>query len=167
MKRVLFLVAILTLCFSSSRAEGVVNYQGEIECGYSLGMGGNATGRVNLHTIQGISIGKYLSTGVGAGLDYHYNFDETSELIVPVFLNVKGYLALGKKVTPFISCDAGVGFGMTGSVVDNMGLYVTPAVGFTAGIFKLQAGYNLQSLNIVNISNTAINSVQVKIGIMF
>ena len=48
MKRVLFLVAILTLCFSSSRAEGVVNYQGEIECGYSLGMGGNATGRVLL-----------------------------------------------------------------------------------------------------------------------
>ena len=167
MKKLAFLIAALAICFGSAKGDNLVYYQGEIDFGYSFGVGGDASGRVNIHTIQGIGIGKYLSTGIGTGVDFHHNFDDTSEMIVPVFVNVKGYYPLGKKITPFLSCDAGVGVGVTGTIDNNCGFHVAPGIGFVWGLLKVQAGYNLQNVKNVDLGKLSMSSIQLKVGLMF
>ena len=94
MKRFTILVAILSLFAGVAGAKGLVSYQGEIDLGYAFGYEEFSPESVNLHTIQGIKVGKYFSTGIGSGLDFYYNYDDTSEVMVPLYLNVKGYLPL-------------------------------------------------------------------------
>lgn len=161
------LVALLVLSFSTVSAKGLVSYQGEVDLGYSYGLGKNASERVILHTIQGIKIGKYLSTGIGAGFDFYYAFDDSSEMIVPIYINIKGYLPTNKNISPYLSCDVGMGVGVTGDVDDKTGLTVSPAVGFVWGVFKAQIGYSLQNVKKLEFGDLSMGSVQLRIGIMF
>lgn len=167
MKRFTILVAILSLFAGVAGAKGLVSYQGEIDLGYSFGVGSAANERVNIHTIQGIKVGKYFSTGIGTGLDFYYNYDDTSESIVPIYLNVKGYLPIADNASAFLSCDAGWGVGVTGEIDNQNGITISPAIGIVWGMFKAQVGYNLQNINGIDFSNPAMNAVQVKIGLMF
>lgn len=168
MKRIISLLALtLTLFVSTSSAKGLVAYQGEIDFGYALGVGKESSGRASLHTIQGISIGKYLSTGFGTGFDYHHNFDDSSEMVVPMYLNIKGYLPTGKSICPYLSCDVGASIGVTDTLDNDCGLYIAPAVGFVWKILKVQVGYNLQNLNNIDLGKLSMNSVQLKVGFVF
>lgn len=167
MKRIYLLFGLLTLAVSMASAKGIVSYQGEVDLGYSFGIGKSASERVNIHTIQGIMVGKYFSTGIGAGFDFYYNFDDSSEAIVPVYLNLKGYYPVSEKVSPFISCDVGMGVGVTGDIDNDAGLTIAPAVGIVWGVFKAQVGYNMQKVNNIDLGKPSMGSVQVKIGIMF
>jgi hypothetical protein len=164
-----FILFITALCcvIGSAEAKGKVEYQGEVDLGYSFGVGKAANERVNIHTIQGIRVGKYFSTGIGAGFDFYYNFDDTSEAIVPVYLNLKGYYPISAKVSPFISCDIGWGVGVTGDIDNDNGLTVAPAIGIVWGVFKAQVGYNMQKVDNIDLGKPSMSSVQVKIGIMF
>jgi hypothetical protein len=167
MKRIYLLFGLLTLAVGMASAKGIVSYQGEVDLGYSFGIGKSASERVNIHTIQGIKVGKYFSTGIGAGFDFYYNFDDTSEAIVPVYLNLKGYYPISAKVSPFISCDIGWGVGVTGDIDNDNGLTVAPAIGIVWGVFKAQVGYNMQKVDNIDLGKPSMSSVQVKIGIMF
>ena len=69
MKRISLLLTLIILSISLVSAKGKVSYQGEVDLGYSYGIGKSASERVNLHTIHGIKVGKYFSTGIGTGFD--------------------------------------------------------------------------------------------------
>ena len=167
MKRVSLFLSLLLLTVGFASAKGKVSYQGEVDLGYSFGVGKRASERVNIHTIQGIKVGKYFSTGIGTGFDFYYDFDDSSEAIVPVYLNLKGYYPVSKNVSPFVSCDVGLGVGVTGDLDNDTGLTVAPAVGVVWGVFKAQVGDNMQKVKNIDLGKLSMSSVQVKIGIMF
>lgn len=150
----------------TANAQAPVKYHGEVDLGYSIGVGTFSTGRVNLHTIQGIQIGEYFSTGVGLGLDYYHEFYESGELVIPIYLNLKGYLPVSEKVAPYFSFDIGAGIGATEGVSGMSGMYLTPAIGIKAGKFKAQLGYNVQRVSEDGIG-ISMNAIQIKVGFMF
>lgn len=155
-----------------------VKYQGNVEVGYSVGVGNFGLDRINLHTIQGIRVGKYFSTGVGIGLDYYHSYDRyvnpdytDSELSMPIFWNGKGYLPVSKKASLFFSMDIGASIGLTDGMSDMKGLLLTPALGMSFTLSGKKAitfslGYNYQewSESILTINDDAIS---VKVGFQF
>ena len=86
MKKITLLVIMIVTAFTLN-AQSLVKYHGEVNAGYSVGIGTFATNRVNIHTIQGVDISKYFSTGVGVGLDYYHELYEKGkgELALPLF----------------------------------------------------------------------------------
>lgn len=166
MKKLFMLVAVATMTICAANAQTPVKYHGEVDLGYSIGVGTFSTDRVNLHTIQGIQVGKYFSTGLGLGLDYYHELYDSGELIVPIYLNLKGYLPVSEKVSPYFSFDIGVGVGATEGVSGLSGMYCTPAVGVKSGKFKAQLGYNVQRISEFGVGIN-VNAIQVKIGVMF
>ena len=83
----LFILLVAVCVASSAMAQAPVKYQGEFDLGCSLGVGTLSSGRVNVHTIQGIKVGDYFSTGVGIGADYYIS---RQDMTIPLFLNFKG-----------------------------------------------------------------------------
>ena len=183
MKKIyLFVVAVF--CATTSFAQVPVKYHGEVDAGYSLGIGLISIDRVSLHTIQGICIGKYLSTGIGLGAEYmftnlgvddeygYYNGDEEDfAMLLPIYLNIKGYLPVSEKFSPYLSFDVGSGFGLSNDEFYYGGVYLNPAVGVKFGLLKVQIGYNLQrgTLESGDLKVGALNmgAMQLKVGIMF
>ena len=96
MKKLFLLLAAVCVA-SFAIAQSPVKYQGEVDLGCSLGVGVLSSGRVNIHTIQGIRVGDYFSTGVGFGADYYIS---GQDMTIPLFLNFKGYIPTKSKVTP-------------------------------------------------------------------
>ena len=123
----LFLLLATTICVASSAlAQTPIKYQGEVDLGCSLGVGVLSSGRVNIHTIQGIKVGDYFSTGVGFGADYYIS---GQDMTIPLFLNFKGYIPTKSKVTPYASLDLGTGIGVAGIFKKETGLnYVNDEV---------------------------------------
>ena len=166
MKKLFLLAVAAMMSVNVANAQVPVKYQGEVDLGYSIGVGTFATGRVNLHTIQGVRVGEYFSTGLGLGLDYYHELYEQGELAIPIYLNLKGYLPVSEKVSPYFSFDIGVGVGATEGVSGLSGMYCTPAVGIKAGKFKAQLGYNVQRISESGVGFNA-NAVQIKVGVVF
>ena len=166
MKKLLLLAVAIVMSANAVNAQGLVKYHGEVDLGYSIGVGTFGTGRVNLHTIQGVQISKYFSTGLGLGLDYYHEFYDSGELVIPIYLNLKGYLPVSKRVSPYFSLDIGAGVGATAGVSGLSGLYCTPAVGVKAGKFKAQIGYNVQRMSESGFGIN-MNAIQIKVGVMF
>ena len=170
MKKVflLFVVIVISNC---AFAQTSVKYRGEVDAGYSLGTGIFSIDRASIHTIQGVSIGKYFSTGIGIGAEYCVSYFDDSEfyLMAPAYLNVKGYLPVTDRFSPYVSMDAGVSVGISDEVTFD-GLYFTPAIGVKFGHLKVQVGYNvLRVLEEVYEDTISLNvgSIQFKIGVMF
>ena len=150
MKKITLLVIMIVTAFTLN-AQSLVKYHGEINAGYSVGIGTFATNRVNVHTIQGVDISKYFSTGVG---------------ILPLFLNMKGYLPATETVSPFFSLDLGVGIGLTKGVDGMAGFICTPSVGVKLSHCTLQVGYNMQRNSEYGFGYT-MGSIQMKLGYIF
>ncbi len=164
MKKLILSAAAAVLSVCAAQAQTPVKYQGEVDLGYSIGVGTFGTGRVNLHTVQGVKVGRYFSTGIGFGLDFY--LEEEAELILPIYVNFKGYLPVSEKVAPYLSLDIGGGIGLTENLNGLSGLCLTPAVGIRAGMFKAQLGYNIQQLSESGVS-VNMNAVQIKLGVVF
>lgn len=162
----LLLLAVATICVTTSFAQVPVKYHGEVDLGYSIGIGAFGSGRVNLHTIHGVQITNYFSAGVGVGLDYYHELYDMGELVIPIYLNLKGYLPVSDKVSPYLSFDLGAGIGATEGLSGLSGLYCAPAVGIKAGRFKAQIGYNIQRISEYGIGFNS-NAIQLKVGVMF
>lgn len=164
MKKLFLSAVAAVMSVSAVKAQIPLKYQGEVDLGYSIGVGTFATGRVNIHTIQGVRIGRYFSTGLGIGLDYYHEVD--GELAIPIYLDLKGYLPVSEKISPYFSLDIGAGVGATEGVKGLSGVYCTPAIGVKAGMFKAQLGYNIQRISESGIG-IDMNAVQIKVGVMF
>jgi len=172
MKKLFLLAVAAVMSVSVANAQVPVKYQGEVDLGYSIGVGTISLGRVNLHTVQGVKIGKYFSTGIGVGLDYYHDIDKymgenwsKGELILPIYLDLAGYVPASDNVSLLASFDIGVGIGVTEGVSGYSGLYLTPAVGVKINKFKVQLGYTMQ--NTGNLFDTTAGAVQIKVGLMF
>lgn len=167
MKKILFLLTLGLLILSSKEAgaQVKVKYRGEVDFGYSVGVGdfGPVASRVNFHTVQGAQFGKYFSAGLGLGLDLYHDLE--NELMLPIYLNMKGYLPVSEKVSPYFSFDIGAGVGLTEGVSGLSGLYVTPAIGVKVSKFKFQFGYSLQQLS--DGISLNLNAIQFKVGVVF
>lgn len=162
MKR-LFLLLVAVCVAAAAGAQVPVKYQGEVDLGCSLGVGALSSERINIHTIQGVKVGEYFSTGVGIGADYYIS---GKDMTIPLFLNLKGYIPTNSIVTPYASLDLGTGIGVAGIFKGGTGLLLNPAVGVKIGMCKVQLGYNLQQLTESGVSLN-FNAVQVKLGVVF
>ena len=167
MKRFSTLVAILSLVAGVAGAKGFVSYQPEIDLGYSIGWGKYDPESINLHTIHGIQVSDYFSAGLGVGVDFYYNYDDSKVVVMPFYLNVKGYLPFARKTSAYISCDTGWGVGVSDGIQKTNGITISPAIGVVWNKLKIQVGYNMQSLHCLDLKYIALNSLQVRVGIMF
>lgn len=182
MKKSLFLIAFACATLFSVKFYAQ-DYQGEVDFGYSLGVGKLPSDRFNVSTVHGLEIEDYLFLGVGAGLDYHFveeniyadfgdddhyyggYFEKDRMGFLPVFFNIKGYLPLDDDFMPFLSLDLGYSFCLSDD--GESGLYVTPSVGIRLfEDFKIQVGYNLQQMTERGVSLN-IGAVQFKVGYLF
>ncbi len=166
MKKLLTLVVAVVMSVCAAYAQTPVKYHGEIDLGYGIGTGAYGQSRASLHTIQGAKLGDHFSTGLGLGLDF-YPETERVDMIIPVYVNLKGYIPVGEIFNLYASFDLGYGIGATNDVAGLSGLYCCPAIGLQADIFKVQLGYNIQQQ--VRGSGLAMNmeAIQIKVGIVF
>lgn len=157
MKKILLSLSLTIFVIGANAQSSKIKYQGEVLAGYSIGIGTFSYDRINLHTIQGVRFNPYLSLGVGLGLDYYQKFDlyintdvTASELAMPIYLNVKGYLPVSTKTNIFLSLDLGASIGLTEGISGGKGLMFTPAVGTNFKIspknsLSVSLGYNYQA----------------------
>lgn len=163
MKKLLLLAAVAIMSVCTMNAQTEIKYQGEVDLGYSLGVGDFASNRINIHTIQGFKVGDYFSAGIGFGADVYHEGGGTN-IMIPVFLNMKGYL-LNSRVTPYLSFDIGGGIGV-GELSGVSGMMISPAIGIKTGAFKAQLGYNVQKISESGIGIN-MSAMQLKLGFAF
>ncbi|MBJ2161540.1 MAG: hypothetical protein JFR39_05535 [Muribaculaceae bacterium] len=166
MKKLLLSVVLALSTLVAGAQEVSVKYQPEVELGYSVGTGTFATGRVNLHTVQGVRVGQYFSAGVGLGLDFYHDLSESCEIFIPITLNVKGHLPVNADVTPFLSLDLGYGIGATEGVSGSGGFTWSPAVGIRYKKVKFELGYTSQRIQEYGIG-LDMNAVRFAVGLVF
>ncbi len=164
MKRLIPILLVAVFAVSNVDARCKVKYHGDYNFGVGISLSDDSFGRVSLHTVQGVKIGKCFSTGVGVGGDLY--FEDDTYLFLPVYLNLKGYLPVGERIAPYLSLDIGCNSGITNNVKGLCGIYCTPAVGLALGKFRLQVGYNIQRLS-DDMRELNIEGVQVKLGFSF
>ena len=70
MKKFLLLVVVAGSFAWSASAQ---RYQGDVNIGYGLGIGGYAVNRFHVETVHGARINPYLFAGAGIGLSYFDN----------------------------------------------------------------------------------------------
>ena len=176
MKKLFIISLLLIACANICDAQNNIKYQGEVNLGYSIGVGSLGYNKVNLHTVQGVKVGEYVSGGLGIGVDWwrgiykeyweaQGKFD-AGELSLPIYLNVKGYLPVNQHMAPYISCDLGYAAGVTEGVENLGGLYFSPAVGFKFHSFKAELGFTLQKIDneFVDLSSKAF---KISVGYFF
>ena len=163
MKKLLFLFIAAAVSAGTAEAKVPVKYLGEVDAVLSVGVGNLATPRVGVHTIHGVRLSQYLSAGIGIGADV-YTMD--GQVIMPLYLNLKGHLPTNRKATPFVSLDLGTGLGVSSSVAGFSGLYCTPAVGVKVRKFKVQLGYNIQQITDSGFG-FSMGAIQLKLGCIF
>lgn len=168
MKKYIILFFTLFVLSVSSKAQSQISakYHGEIDLGYSIGVGTFSTDRVNIHTVQGVMVGKYFSAGLGLGLDYYHEIYDKGELMIPIFLDLKGYIPVTDDLSPFVSFDLGYGIGATDGLKGCDGLLWSPAIGIRYKHFKFQLGYASQRISEDGFGFD-MNAVQFKIGAIF
>jgi hypothetical protein len=181
MKRLLVISALLIACAGLCNGQNLAKYQGEVNLGYSIGVGNLGFNKVNLHTVQGVKMGDYVSAGLGFGLDwwrgiYKEYWEEQGkfdlgELTLPIYLNVKGYLPVKEDMAPYISCDIGYAAGLTKGVKNLAGLYFSPSVGLKFKSFKAELGFTLQKVDDEYVEyyyeTTAATAFKLSVGYFF
>ena len=158
-------VAAATL-FSSqdAKAQGFeLWYQGEVDLGYSIGIGDLNVNRLNVSTVQGVRVGGFFSAGLSAGVDWYHGDGNSADFFIPVGVNIKGYIPLDN-YEPFATVD--VGYGISAVEDMNGGLHAGIGVGIMLSAFKIQAGYNVQQVSVFGIPFN-LSAVQVKLGVVF
>lgn len=150
-------------------------YQGEVNLGFATGGKVVWSGdiektnfdRVFLETVQGVRITKYGFAGLGTGLHYVYGrFDPKykksarwNTLLMPIYLNLKGYYPVTDDFAPYVS----MSFGGSAALASNInydhygsydsyserlrgGFYYQVGVGLNYGILNFGFGYTLQKM---------------------
>ena len=170
----IFIVGISTISFAQNAN---IKYHGEVEAGYTLGVGDGKTDRINVRTINGIQIGECFSYGIGIGVDY-YLIEDSNSMVIPVFANFKGYYPTGTNIKPYISMNLGCGFGVNEGLEKASGFLIEPALGVKIHRFKVEVGYSSQRMGGAESDydrysrsddNGALclNGLQLKIGVSF
>lgn len=165
MKKILF-AAIMALVAFCGSAQTKAKYQGEVQLGYSVGVGDFSAGRVNLHTVQGAKIGDHFSAGLGIGFDFYHDLGDGCDLLIPIYLNMKGYIPVNDDLSPYVSLDLGYGAGASGNLKSLGGFYWGPSVGIRYKHFEFQLGYTSQRISDSGIGFD-MSAIQFKVGVAF
>ncbi|MCI9244495.1 MAG: hypothetical protein HFJ82_03180 [Alistipes sp.] len=162
-KFLLLVVAVGSFAWSASAQR----YQGDVNIGYGLGIGGYAVNRFHVETVHGARINPYLFAGAGIGLSYFDN----GRAVIPIFADIRGYLLKNTLATPYIFADLGYGFG------DEQGFYAAGGLGVDFKLMSkvglyLNLGYqsqglkdNIQSNGLYGPSN--MGALLVRVGFRF
>ncbi len=180
-------------------------YQGELNVGFATGGkltwkdGGDSEktnySRPFISTIHGARITQYGFVGLGVGVQYAYGkmdpeYDDTSNwetLMIPVFLNLKGYYPVTEELAPYISISLGSSicatssYGGSGSSHGSSwetrlkgGFYGEYGLGFNYRRFNFGFGLQHQSIKFsetydgsTDNEKASINSFFVKVGLKF
>ncbi len=169
MKKIALLIALAAATLAASAQQA--RYQGQVDLGYSVGIGANGTGRVNLHTIHGARIGDYAYAGLGLGVDFYHQLKDDGtgwgELMLPVFVDLKGYYPVNSHFAPFIALDLGYSTGLTKGVSSAGGFLCSPAVGVKHKRFQAQVGYTSQHFSEQGSLGFTTGACQLKLGLTF
>lgn len=126
------MAAFAALAATAANAQWNLRYQGDIELGYSLGIGAQDWDRVNIHTTHGIRFNEYLFAGMGTGVDI---YTDGADVAIPLYMAVKGYLPVAERLNLFAGLDMGLSIGVSADMY-NGGLLV-PQVGIA---YKIMDG---------------------------
>lgn len=120
--------------------KGYPRYQGDIYLGYA---GDDIC--LSLTTTHGIRINKYLFAGAGIGIEYgdlwfyHDRYKdwlcETSN--IPLFINLKGYYPVAKKIEPYVSLSLGYAY----NIDEYSGFYCDASIGIRLWKFCVGIGF--------------------------
>ncbi|WP_418409329.1 hypothetical protein [Alistipes sp.] len=174
MKKILLSI-FAVFCISTFATAQKISYQGEVLLGYSVGVGDEPIDRIPLHIVNGVRFNDYLSMGIGVGIEYwcyFKGFMEHSTYTIPVYANIKGYLPVTERVSPFVGLDLGYGIG-AGEFNAFGGFLATPVVGVSFGVkrnfaINLSVGYAYQKMSEGTILNDAsANGLTIKVGFQF
>lgn len=144
-KLFLLILSVCTVLCVTDRARARVRYQGDLYTGFSISAAADPTNRVPLRLVNSLRFGPYFSAGVGVGCDFYlrkrefrqgssyWGFDGSGRenkngVGIPVFLNLKGYIADSRLVSFFGSIDLGRTIGAW-SMKRQGGFMFTPSVG--------------------------------------
>lgn len=168
MKKILLILATTIAVFMQSNAQSDSNahYQGDVELCYSFGVGTFSTNRINLHSTHGVKVNKYFFAGAGIGLDYYHELYDKGELMMPLYVNAKGYLPINEKIAPFVSAKIGYGVGITEGVKDCSGVLWSTSVGIKIRKIQIQVGYGSQRISEHGIG-IDMDAIQLGVGITF
>lgn len=150
-------------------------YQGEVNVGY--GFGGKVKiegekfdaeyGREFVETIHGIRINKYAFAGLGAQLQY---IDDPEVLMLPLFIDLKGYYPIGKRFAPYIFVDLGYSLGVSDGDGDLDGFFASYGLGINYGKLDFGLGWQHQTTYSYHEGggyDASVNSFFLKVGVKF
>lgn len=143
-----------------------IAYHCEVDVGYTAGIGSESYGRFNIHSVQGISFREICSVGVGIGMDIYHGTGAGAQLMVPMYLDIKGYFPIDPAIRPYAYGDLGVGICSSDGFGRASGLYLGFGIGLRYSIFKFQVGYNYQHLPDMYYGKRQ-SGIQFRIGVMF
>lgn len=153
---------LLTICTLLSMTVGNVHaqsfqsncYRGNVEAGYSVGIGDYDFGRFEVNTTHGYQFNPYIFLGAGTGLHFMSSYEtggmdialdaRESKVDIPVFANIRCNM-LNKRFSPFVDVKGGT------FVTNNGGLYLVASVGCRYAFsdkyaLSLSAGYAKEKL---------------------
>ncbi len=180
-------------------------YQGELNVGFATSgkltwEDGGDTEKTNysrpfISTVHGVRITQYGFVGLGVGVQYAYGkmyseYDDAPNwktLMIPVFLNLKGYYPVTEEFAPYISVSLGSSICATSSYGDSGsdydvswktrlkgGFYGEYGIGFNYRQFNFGFGLQHQSMKFsetydgsTDDEKASINSFFVKVGLKF
>ncbi len=150
-------------------------YQGELNIGYATGgklnigggdLGGDFEGKIKtdfsrpmIETVHGVRINQYAFAGVGFGAHYAYGNMLDSEyeasldgeagkwntMLIPLFLNLKGYYPVTDTFAPYLSLSFGTSFCVCSDLDQSESGYESKLKGGYYGEYGL--GFNYKKLN--------------------
>lgn len=183
-------------------------YQGELNFGYAVNGKVKLTdedgdmetfksdySRPIIETVHGVRITKYGFIGVGAAVQYAFgkldseedDSDKWNTMMIPVFLNLKGYYPVNDNFAPYISLSFGRGICAMSNLTESGsgynysydtklkgGFYGEYGIGFNYKRLNFGLGLQHQTMKLVYTSNGysdeekwSTNSFYVKIGLTF
>lgn len=168
MKKILLcaLVTLLSLSLMaqdevSQKPKSFVHYQGEVWAGYNFNCDVFAFSSFELHTVHGIGVSDYFSTGVGLGFDMFNDFT-----LMPLYLNVRGYLPVSKKTRLFLNVDGGVAFDLGRNYVSLFAIYFNTSAGASFKI-KQKSAFNLSFGYRAYIGPGILGAIDLRAGFQF
>ncbi|HJA98687.1 MAG TPA: hypothetical protein H9779_03695 [Candidatus Alistipes avicola] len=112
--------------------------------GLAVGTGSDIYSRLVFETVHGARISPYAFIGAGLAINHFYKdqviFEEywvtqkdNRGTLLPLFVNIKGYLPVSRKVAFYLSGDMGAALDLSNSFDEKTKLYVAAGPGVTFG----------------------------------
>lgn len=164
-------ISISTIGSYNQHSDAYPRYQGDVAVGYAVSVGEFSDymnlDRVILETVHGVRINPYLFTGLGTGVNYFYSdkyFTEDYGLVVPAFLNLKGYYPISSNFSAYLTWDIGAAIGVAG-YTDGSDFYtaIGPGVNFGGNGGGLRGDFSIRFQHM----GEGFNAIMFRIGVVF